>query len=348
MPSSTGIWLRREAAPNEQRTPLVPADVAELVTDGTMVTVEESGHRAFPIDEYSAAGCRVVPGDSWPDAPAGDVILGLKEPPSQPSTLTHRHVFFGHAYKGQQGGPALLHRFDGVGGTLLDLECLIDEAGRRVVAFGFWAGYVGAALAVLHHRGDLEGPLRSITRPELDERLRGSRAGGTALVIGAFGRSGRGACEALAVAGVPTTRWDVDETRHLDWPSLLAHDILVNAVFANEPGTPFLTAAYLERLDRELTVVSDVTCDVTSACNRLPVNDKVTDWLEPVRRLHHGPPPLDVLAIDNLPSLLPRESSAAFSAGLLPHMRTLLRGAPIWDRSLAKFHHARRQLMKDE
>jgi saccharopine dehydrogenase (NAD+, L-lysine forming) len=351
MPSGIGIWLRREAASNERRTPLVPTDAARLIAKGMPVTVEESESRAFPIDEYSAAGCHIVPGDTWPDAPPSEIILGLKEPPGQPSPLTHRHVLFGHAYKGQEGGPGLLRRFIAGGGTLLDLEYLTDEAGRRVVAFGFWAGYVGAALAALHHRGELDAPLRSMTRPEFDEKLRGPSGGtgGTkALVIGALGRSGRGACEALAVAGVPTTEWDIDETRDLDRSSLLDHDILVNTVFATEPGTPFLTAADLGRGDRRLTVVSDVTCDVTSACNRLPINDKVTDWARPVRRLHYGPPPLDMLAIDNLPSLLPRESSTAFSAGLLPHLTSLPHGAPIWDRCLERFHDARRLLAGGE
>ena len=36
------------------------------------------------------------------------------------------------------------------GGALLDLEYLTDDHGRRLAAFGYWAGYVGAALAVLH------------------------------------------------------------------------------------------------------------------------------------------------------------------------------------------------------
>lgn len=95
----------------------------------------------------------------------------------------------------------------------------------------------------------------------------------------------------------------------------------------------------------------DVTCDVTSACNRLPVNDKITTWVEPSRRLHSSPV-LDVLAVDNLPSLLPRESSVAFSADLLPYLRTLHRradaagravasdGDPVWDRCQDQFRAA--------
>jgi saccharopine dehydrogenase (NAD+, L-lysine-forming) len=349
MPSRTGIWLRRETAEHEQRTPLVPADAAALVAAGVEVTVEEAAQRAFPVGEYAAVGCRVVPGDTWPDAPAGAVILGLKEPSSTAPALTHRHVFFGHAYKGQGGGPALLRRFMLGGGALLDLEALVDEAGRRVVAFGFWAGYVGAGLAVLHRRAELAVPLSSTTRAQFDARLRRTPAAERGLVIGALGRTGRGAREALDVAGVPVTGWDLAETADLDRERLLDHEILVNCVFAAEPGTPFLTGDDLARTDRRLTTVCDVSCDVTSVCNRLPVNDKVTTWAEPVRRLHQGPPALDVLAIDNLPSLLPRESSTSFSADLLPYLRTLPDGGPVWDRCLNQFRDAVARLPgKDE
>ncbi|MER7763540.1 saccharopine dehydrogenase [Streptomyces sp. NPDC097619] len=340
MPSTTGIWLRREASATEQRTPLVPRDAAKLVADGVPVTVEESGHRAFPIEEYAAAGCRVAPGDSWPQAPADQVVLGLKEPSAAAAPLTHRHVFFGHAYKGQEGGPALLDRFAAGGGTLLDLEYLTDDSGRRVVAFGHWAGYVGAALAVLHHRGALDVPLTSGPRDELDARLARGRGDGTrALVIGALGRSGRGAVEALRTAGAEVTAWDLAETRTLDKAALLDHDLLVNTVFADTPGTPFLTTEDLLRGDRRLSVVSDVTCDVTSDCNRLPVYDRVTDWAEPVRRLTDAPP-LDLIAVDNLPSLLPRESSTDFSGGLLPHLAVLPAGDPVWTRSEEHFRRA--------
>lgn len=341
MPTSEGIWLRREVAPNEQRTPLVPADAAELIADGIPVSVEESAHRAFPADAYEAVGCTVVAGDTWPDAPPGYVVLGLKEPSAAAKALTHRHVFFGHAYKGQAGGPSLLRRFDEGGGTLLDLEYLTHEDGRRVVAFGYWAGYVGAALAALRHGGRLEAPLRSWTREEFDARLRESGGGARALVIGARGRSGRGAVAALGLAGAAVTEWDVEETENLNRAALLDHDILVNTVFATAPGTPFLTQDDLADPGRRLSVVSDVTCDVTSECNRLPVYDRVTDWSEPVRRLH-GSPALDLIAIDNLPSLLPRESSTAFSEGLLPHLATVHRGGEVWGRSEQHFDHARR------
>lgn len=155
------------------------------------------------MEEYEAVGCRIAPAGSWVSAPADAVVLGLKELPDGPPDLTHRHVFFGHAYKRQPGAADLLRRFVRGGGALLDLEYLVDDHGRRLAAFGFWAGYLGAALAVLQHRGRLQAPLTPTGKDALDETLRPAAGDEefTALVVGALGRSGRGARVAFREAG---------------------------------------------------------------------------------------------------------------------------------------------------
>jgi saccharopine dehydrogenase (NAD+, L-lysine-forming) len=49
-------------------------------------------------------------------------------------------------------------------------------------------------------------------------------------------------------------------------------------------------------------------------------------------------PPLDVTAIDNLPSLLPVESSRDYAAQLLPSLLTLGQiDSGVWGRALAEF-----------
>lgn len=341
MPDMPRLWMRHESRASERRAPLVPEDAAKLVDQGVEITVEESPRRAFPLADYTAAGCRTAPAGSWPEAPADHYVLGLKELPAAPHELRHRHIYFGHAYKGQAGARELLGRFTAGGGALLDLEYLTDDAGRRLAAFGYWAGYVGAALAVLHHRGRLETPLRPTDRPGLDALL-GAGFGGTALVIGALGRSGRGACDALEAAGIAPTRWDVAETRDLDRAALLGHDIVVNTVLTTRPVPPFVTPGDLDDPGRSTAVISDVTCDVTSECNVLPIYDQVTDWDRPVRRLRDGDRPADLIAIDNLPSLLPAESSRAFSAELAPQLARLSDTDPAWARALRTFEAAAR------
>ncbi|MEV0907900.1 saccharopine dehydrogenase [Streptomyces hokutonensis] len=315
------LWLRHETRTTERRAPVVPADVRRLVESGVTLTVEESPQRIFPVEEYEAVGAKPVPAGSWASAPKDAVILGLKELPDEPAELTNRHIFFGHAYKGQPGATDLLRRFGAGGGALLDLEYLVDDTGRRLAAFGFWAGYLGAALAVLQHRGRLVAPLTPTSKEELDGTLRpaAGEAEFTALVIGALGRSGRGARAAFGTAGIEPTSWDLAETQDLDRPALLAHDVLVNCVLATTPVPPFLRAQDLDDPSRRLRTVSDVTCDVGSPLNVLPVYDRTTEWDAPVRRLHERPP-LDLIAIDNLPSLLPKESSTDFSAALLPQL----------------------------
>ncbi|WP_028642205.1 saccharopine dehydrogenase [Nocardioides sp. URHA0020] len=322
------VWIRSETRGTERRAPVVPVDVPLLLDAGFEVTVEESEQRIFPIEEYAAAGALVADQGAWATAPRDAYVLGIKELPDAPEALDHRHIYFAHAFKGQDDARQTLERFRRGGGRLFDIEYLLDEKGRRVVAFGHWAGYVGAALGVLHLAGTLTAPLAPMAKHELDEELKRAGEAGVdqllALVTGARGRSGRGAQQALMTTGVPTTRWDRKETQDLHKQALLGHDLLVNCVVTHTPTTPFVEQADLDH-ERRLRVLADVTCDVTGPTNMIPVNTEITTWEEPVRRLHDGAPergnaPLEVIAIDNLPSLLPREASEGFSADLTPHL----------------------------
>ena len=332
------LWMRHESRPGEQRAPIVPGDARRLVEAGFRVVVEESPTRIFDIADYEAAGCVIAPTDTWPDAPEGAIVIGLKELPEAGHSLRD-HIYFAHAYKGQTGARELLTRFVDGGGTLLDLEYLVDDDGHRVAAFGYWAGYVGAALAVLQRRGELPRPLRPTNREDLDDLLRVSAprdARASALVIGAGGRSGRGAVDALAVAGITATAWDRDDTVELDKDALLAHDLLINTVMVTSPVPPFVSEEDLDREDRRLSVISDVTVDVTSDCNVLPINHEVTSWESPVRELRGAPHRAQIIAIDNLPTLLPREASLDYSEQLLPVLLTLPDG-PVWQRARETF-----------
>ena len=88
---------------------------------------------------------------------------------------------------------------------------------------------------------------------------------------------------------------------------------------------------------RSLRVIGDIACDPGSDFSPIKVYDQVTDWHNPALRVH-ATPPLDVTAIDNLPSLLPRESSEDFAAQLLPLLADLDQiDAGAWGRAQATF-----------
>ncbi|MBK0325803.1 saccharopine dehydrogenase [Rhodobacteraceae bacterium F11138] len=328
----THLWVRAEQRPNEERVGLTPDGAKQLIEAGMRVTVEQSSVRTIGLDGYAQAGCEIAAENSWPQAPSDAIIFGLKELPDDGTPLSHRHILFGHAYKGQPAGEILLQRFRAGGGTLYDLEYLVDEKGRRIAAFGYWAGYAGAAVALkcwaAQQRGTLAGPVPAFPNAkamldalktdlgELDaERPR-------ALVIGALGRVGTGAADLCSAMNVPVTRWDMAETSHGGpFPEILEHEIFLNCILAR-PGTPVFVPAAARTAPRALSVIGDIACDPTSAFSPIQVYDRITTWAEPALRVHDDPV-LDVSAIDNLPSMLPVESSLDYARQLLPSLLTL-------------------------
>ena len=340
------LWVRAEQRPHEERVGVTPEGVAALLAAGIRVSVEDSSVRAIPIEGYRKAGAGIVAENSWPSAPKDAIIFGLKELPEDGTPLPHRHIMFGHAFKGQPAGQVLLKRFKAGGGTLYDLEYLVDPAGRRVAAFGYWAGYAGAAVGLkcwaAQQRGGLCGPVRKVaSKAALLEQLEAELKGLSrprALIIGALGRVGTGAADLCTAMGVPVTRWDMAETASGGpFPEVLDHEIFLNCILAR-PGCPvFVPASARTDPARRLTVIGDIACDPTSDFSPIKVYDRATDWDAPALRVHEAPP-LDVTAIDNLPSLMPVESSADYAAQLLPSLLTLTDlSAGVWGRAKADY-----------
>ncbi|MEM9349546.1 MAG: saccharopine dehydrogenase, partial [Pseudomonadota bacterium] len=298
----THLWVRAEPRAHEARVGLTPDGARTLIDAGFQVTVEHSDSRCINTFDYENVGAEIAAEGSWPSAPDEAIIFGLKELPEDGTPLKHRHIMFGHAYKGQPAGQVLLKRFSAGGGTLLDLEYLTDDAGRRVAAFGYWAGYAGAAVALkcwaAQERGGLAGPVGAYDSApallaDLQAELTGLFTRPTALIIGAKGRVGTGAADLCTHMGVATTGWDMEETASGGpFPEILAHDIFFNCILAR-PGTPVFVPASAKTAQRKLAVIGDIACDPDSDFNPVKVYDRVTSWEAPALRVHDAPP-LDV------------------------------------------------------
>ncbi len=326
----THLWVRAEQRADESRVGITPDGVATLIRTGLSVTIEESADRIIPIAPYIAAGANVAPYGAWPDAPADAIIFGLKELPDDDMPLSHRHIFFGHAFKGQAGAARLLARFRAGGGALYDLEYLTDATGRRVAAFGYWAGYAGAAVALLAYaaqdKGQICPPVTTFAdKDRMTAAVAVALAGlcPTVLVIGALGRVGTGASDLCRAVGARVIPWDMAETAQGGpFPQILEANVFLNCILAQQGCPVFVPAATATDTTRKLRVIGDIACDPTSDFSPIKVYDRVTSWAEPVLRVATSPV-LDVMAIDNLPSLLPMEASQDFAAQLLPHLLTL-------------------------
>lgn len=360
--SPVTIQLRAESKTAEARAALTPTTAKQLIDAGFTIYVEESSQSVFKSDEYAKIGATIVPFGSWPTAPTDRIIYGLKElPENETFPLVHEHIQFAHCYKDQGGWKDVLKRFPAGKGTLFDLEFLENDQGRRVAAFGFYAGFAGAAFGVLDwafkqthsDSEDLPGvqaypneaALLVDVKAALAEAL--AKNGGvypTSLVIGALGRCGSGAVDLFKKVGIPdsnVTKWDIQETKKGGpFQEIVDANIFVNCIYLSQPIPPFINDALLNNKNRNLTSIVDVSADTTNPHNPVPVYTIATTFSEPTVLVPTtAGPKLSVCSIDHLPSLLPREASEMFSKDLLPSLLELPNRdtSPVWVKAKALF-----------
>jgi len=331
------FWLRCEKKEFEKRAALTPTTAKKLIDSGFDIIVERDEQRIFNDSEYEAAGCKLVENNSWPSAPKEIPIIGLKELPVSTEPLPHTHIQFAHCYKNQAGWIDVLSRFGRGNGTLYDLEFLEDDNGRRVAAFGFHAGFAGAAAGALAVAAQRRGEQLAQLNPYANETamidsvktaLGGSGKGVKALVIGALGRCGRGAVDLFRKIGLEEDdilKWDLEETaKGGPFEEILDVDIFINCIYLNSKIPSFITRDTIVAAGkkRRLSVVVDVSCDTTNPFNPIPIYSINTTFSKPTVGvdLPSELPPLSVISIDHLPTLLPRESSEQFSSDLLPSL----------------------------
>ena len=315
------LYLRNEHKKFEHRVILTPDNCRDLILSNTAkITVESSSTRCFTDAEYEQVGCHVTK-KLYEEFDRSTYILGLKELyHTTEKSFLFCHVFFAHCYKEQTGWKELLHQFKK--GRILDLEFLIEN-NRRVAAFGFYAGYAGAALSIDVYNGNA-GPYAPQAKSELLERINsGITKMPNVMVLGALGRCGKGAIQCCLDLGIPKEnilQWDLQETKKGGpFEEILQVDVFINCIYLSNKIEPFLTKTMLKK-DKTIKVICDVSCDYTSANNPIPVYHQGTTFEKPIVVVDGN---VKVIAIDHLPTLLPREASTEFGNQLLPYVKQL-------------------------
>jgi alanine dehydrogenase len=136
------IGLIREAKiPFDNRVALIPSQCKWLQKNfpDIRIIAESSPHRCFNDKEYQMAGIEVK--ENLQDA---DILLGIKEVPSNKLLAEKTYLFFSHTKKMQPNNQAMFRAIIEKKITLIDYECLEHEDGQRMLGFGFFAGVVGA------------------------------------------------------------------------------------------------------------------------------------------------------------------------------------------------------------
>ncbi|MDT0608060.1 NAD(P)-dependent oxidoreductase [Croceitalea rosinachiae] len=135
-----GIIRERKNPPDRRvvLSPLLCQNVLEKHTNAELV-IEPSPIRIFSDEEYSEAGIKVAE-----EMDSCDVLLGVKEVPIEALIPNKKYFFFSHTIKKQPYNRDLLRAILAKNIELYDHEVIINQNGQRLVAFGRYAGIVGA------------------------------------------------------------------------------------------------------------------------------------------------------------------------------------------------------------
>ena len=191
--------IRERKNPPDKRVVLSPGLCNKVLQKYAMakIIVEPSDIRVFANEEYVAEGIEVD--SKMPDC---DVLLGVKEVPINALIPNKKYFFFSHTIKKQSYNRDLLKAVLDKNIELYDHEVITNKKGQRLVAFGRYAGIVGAYNGVrayglkhtlfnlpkaesLKDQAALITMLKKVSLPNIKILLTGS------------GRVGNGACEML-------------------------------------------------------------------------------------------------------------------------------------------------------
>ncbi len=197
--------IREGKQPADRRVPLTPAQCKEVMQrfPDVDLVVQRSAVRAFTDAEYEAFEIPLV--DDLEDR---DLIFGVKEVPLDMLLPDKSYLFFSHTIKEQPHNRKLLKAALARNIRLIDHELLTNPEGERVLAFGYWAGVVGAYNAMrawqLTHGGPVLKPAHACH--DLEELERHLHAyplpNDLRIVMTGGGRVGKGAMGVLERAGV--------------------------------------------------------------------------------------------------------------------------------------------------
>ncbi len=355
--------IREGKIPADQRTPFTPEILQEIqkqVGDSLSICVEQSEFRCYTEAEYQRCGIEVVT-----DLSDSDILFGVKEVSIDQLIPEKTYFFFSHTIKKQPKNKGLLQAILAKSIRLIDYELLKNPAGERVVAFGRWAGIVGAYNAfwtygmktglfemkramACRDLEDLKVELKKVVLPPIK------------IIVTGSGRVGKGVLEILEILGIQEVQTqdflqkDYEEPvfvclsssdylrRKSDGGFERAHfyanpesyeshflpfaqvgEILIAAAYWDPCAPRLFEMEAIQSPKFAISVIADITCDINGS---IPTTRRASTILDPVydvdRHTAEELPAfgkqdsISVMAIDNLPCELPRESSAEFARQL--------------------------------
>ncbi len=196
--------IREGKVPPDKRVPLTPlecVEVQEKFSNANLV-VQPSQIRTYKDSEYSDLGLTMQE-----DLNDCDILVGVKEVPLEMLIPNKTYFFFSHTTKEQPYNQKLLRTVLDKNIRLVDWENLVNPRGSRVIAFGRYAGIVGAYNGVLtygkkHDLFHLKPANECFDMEEMQGEYAKVKLPNIKIVLTGGGRVSKGAMEVLDGMGI--------------------------------------------------------------------------------------------------------------------------------------------------
>ncbi len=192
--------LKETKNPPDKRVVLPPQQALQVTKmfPNVELFIQPSDYRSFKNEEYEALGLTLKE-----DISDCEILLGVKEVHIPELIDNKTYLFFSHTAKKQSYNRPLLNACLDHKISLLDHEYLTAKSGQRLVAFGRWAGIVGAynGLLAFGKRTKLYNLPRAKDLHDLEEmqeKLKLVKLPAIKILITGGGRVAHGAMETLA------------------------------------------------------------------------------------------------------------------------------------------------------
>jgi saccharopine dehydrogenase (NAD+, L-lysine forming) len=213
--------LRETKNPPDRRVPLTPPQIVALQELYPLVEfyVQPSDSRCYADEEYDYLDIPLKE-----DLRDCSILLGVKEVDKRTFIPGKTYMFFAHVAKKQAHNQEMFREMAARNTTLVDFEYLKTDTGQRIVAFGRYAGIVGAynglrARGIKTNRFKLKPAYQC---RDLDEMWAGLRLiqlkPGLKILVTGEGRVSQGIMETLGVCNIVPVNTEDFLTREFDVP----------------------------------------------------------------------------------------------------------------------------------
>ena len=192
--------LREEKSPPDKRVPLTPLICSELSRKYPQleIVVQPSQIRCYSDNEYTSFGVTLQ--ENLSDC---DILMGVKEVPSDKLISGKKYFFFSHTIKKQAHNQKLMRALIEKNVQMIDYETLTDKNHNRIIGFGRYAGVVGAYNGILGY--GLKYDLFRLKpahlcrdKSEMEEELKRAKLPNIKIALTGGGRVANGAIETLS------------------------------------------------------------------------------------------------------------------------------------------------------